>query len=110
MIRLRSVTLLVALLLLAGCSRGMSVGSPEPTRTYSISVTNQTNVALVVSYNDGRADAILGSVSAGATERFVIAGSTSPTVTVRGTAAGGRTSGPYTVTLTPGITQTVILR
>lgn len=109
--RLRTSIAVAALLVLTGCARGMTVGSPEPTETYSISVQNQTSVDLIVSYNDGRGSALLGTVRAGATERFVIAGSAASTVQVSGAAvSGSRTSGPYTVSLLPGRTQSVVLR
>jgi uncharacterized lipoprotein YajG len=108
--RLRFITLAAALLV-GGCARGINVGSTPPTATYSITVENQTGVAMVVTYNDGRSDAILGSVAAGASERFIIAGSTATSISVRGAAASGnRTSGPYDVTLAAGSPRTVILR
>ncbi|HEX6307311.1 MAG TPA: hypothetical protein VFZ69_03925 [Longimicrobiales bacterium] len=108
--RLRPLLLLLAVLSLSGC-RTMSVGSPAPSETYSISVHNETGVAMIVSYNDGRGDALLGNVRPGATERFVIAAPASHTITVQATAAsGGRTAGPYSVTLVAGSTQTVRLR
>ncbi|HEX6135295.1 MAG TPA: hypothetical protein VFZ24_15100 [Longimicrobiales bacterium] len=108
--RLRPFLLLLAVLSLFGC-RAMSVGSPAPSETYSISVLNETGIAMIVTYDDGRGDAILGNVRAGSTERFVIAAPASRTITVRGSAASGdRSSGPYTVTLVAGSTQTVRLR
>jgi hypothetical protein len=108
--RIRFLTL-AAVLLASGCARGINVGSPEPTTTYSITVQNQTGVAMVVSYNDGRGDAILGNVAAGASERFIIAGSASSTISVRGVATtGNRTSGPYSVTLLAGSPYALILR
>lgn len=108
---LRRLFLFLSIISLAGCARGMDVGSATPAETFSISVQNMTGVTMVVSYDDGRGDAILGTVAASATERFIIAAPATQTVTVRGEAAtGSRRSGPYTVTLAAGTPQTVRLR
>jgi hypothetical protein len=110
-LKLLRFLLLLVVITLTGCSRGMSVGSPAPAETFSISVQNQTGVTMVVSYNDGRGDAILGTVDAGGTERFIIAAPAVQTITVRGAAtSGSRSSGPHSVTLVAGTTQTVRLR
>lgn len=102
---------LFAVLLISGCARGMSVGSSTPAETFSINVQNTTGVTMVVTYDDGRGDAILGTVATGATERFIIAAPAAPTITVRGAAtSGSRRAGPYTVTLHAGSPQTVVLR
>ena len=105
------LTLTVALFGLAGCARGMSVGSSTPAETFSISVQNTTGVTMVVTYDDGRGDAMLGTVNAGATERFIIAAPATQTISVRGEAvSGSRRSGPHAVTLVSGTTQTIRLR
>jgi hypothetical protein len=105
----RRCLIFLALLAISGCARSMRVESPA--ETFSISVQNLTGIAMVVSYNDGRGDAILGTVSADATERFIIAAPAVQTVTVRGVAASGsRSAGPYSVTLVAGTPQTVRLR
>jgi len=106
----RAVPFLIALTT-AACARGIEVGSPAPSQTYAVSIINKTDVALIVSYNDGRGDAILGNVAAGATERFIIAAPASTTVTIRGASPSGtRTAGPVSVTLVAGTTQSVRLR
>lgn len=108
---LRRCTLLFLLLAISGCSRGIEVGSSSPTETYSISVRNLTGMTMVVSYDDGRGAAVLGTVASDATERFIIAAPAERSVAVSGTAArGSRTSGPYTVHLIAGSAQTVTLR
>ena len=108
---LRRSLLLLTLLALTGCARGMSVGSSTPADTFSINVQNMTGLTMVVTYDDGRGDAMLGTVNAGATERFIIAAPATQTVSVRGEAvSGSRRSGPYTVTLVAGTAQTVRLR
>jgi hypothetical protein len=109
--KLRRCLLLLPFLILSGCARGMTVGSSSPAETYSINVENMTGVTMVVSYDDGRGSAILGTVNAGTTERFIIAAPATQTVTVRAEAVGGgRSSGPHTVTLIAGQPQTVRLR
>ena len=109
--KLRSLLILLAVLTLSSCARGISVGSATPAETFSISVENLTGTTMVVSYDDGRGNATLGTVEAGSTERFIIAAPATQTVTVRGTPiTGSRTSGPYTVTLVAGTTQQVRLR
>ena len=106
-----TLTLTLILLVLSACSRGIDVGSSTPAETFSINVQNATGVTMVVTYDDGRGDAMLGTVDAGATERFIIAAPATRTVSVRGEAASGsRRSGPYTVTLVAGTPQTVQLR
>lgn len=106
----RSIPILLVLAL-SGCARGMSVDSATPAETFSINVENMTGVTMVVTYDDGRGAATLGTVSASATERFIIAAPATPTITVRGEAASGtRRAGPFTVTLIAGTPQLVRLR
>lgn len=101
--------LAVATLAVAGCARGMHVGS-EPTPVASITVENGLGEPMIVSYSDSRGEALLGTVPAGRSERFVIA-TREASVTVRArNAAGSRTAGPYTVQLTPGASTPVRLR
>jgi hypothetical protein len=100
---------LVAAALLAACRPVAVTSDPRP--TYSVDVHNDTNVAMIVSYNDGRGDAVLGTVPANRTERFIIASPGAPTVTIRATnEARTRTAGPYTVQLVAGTPQSVRLR
>jgi hypothetical protein len=107
--RLRRFLPLLAAAALFAC-RTVSVAS-DPRPTYSVDVHNETTVALIVSYNDGRGDAVLGTVPANRTERFIIASPQATTVTIRGTnEARSRTVGPYTVQLVAGTPQPVRLR
>lgn len=107
----RTLFLLSSLILLSGCTRGISVGSASPEETYSINVQNLTGVTMVVSYDDGRGDAVLGTVNSGATERFIIAAPATRTISVRGDAVtGARRSGPHSVSLIAGTPQVVRLR
>lgn len=86
----------------------MSVGT-APTPVYAISVTNQTVNDLIVSYDDGSGARSLGLVSAGSTDRFVIASPRQTSVSVSGRSAGGVISGPVTVQLVAGQTLSVVL-
>jgi hypothetical protein len=107
----RAALLLLLTSLVTGCARAVAVQSGDPTRSFSIEITNETGVSMVASYNDGRGDATLGTVAAGRTERYIIASPASTSVSIRGVAtSGGRTSGPYTVALTAGSTARVALR
>jgi hypothetical protein len=104
----RLVPLLAATALFA--CRPVAVTS-DPRPTYSIDVHNETSVAMIVSYNDGRGDAVLGTVPANRTERFIIASPRTTVVTVRATnEARTRTAGPYSVQLVAGTPQSVRLR
>jgi hypothetical protein len=101
--------LALAAITTAGCARGMHVGS-EPTPVASITVENGLGEPMIVSYSDSRGEALLGTVAAGGSERFVIA-SREPSITVRArNAAGNRTAGPYTVQLIAGASTPVRLR
>jgi hypothetical protein len=110
-VRRRAALLLLLSVLFTGCARAIAIDSGDPTRSFSIEITNETGTPMVVSYNDGRGDATLGTVAAGRTERYIIASPASTSVAIRGVAtSGGRTVGPYTVALTAGSTARVSLR
>lgn len=105
----RVVATALLALALAGCARGMAVGS-EPRPVHNITVQNDLTEAMIVSYTDARGDAILGTVPPGSSERFVIA-SPATTITVRArNTAGTRVIGPYTLDFTSGTSQLVHLR
>lgn len=83
-----------------GCARAVAVGSADPSLNYSIDVRNDAGVSMIVSYNDGRGDALLGTVQPGRQERFIIASPATNSITVTGTSqTGTRRSGPHAVTL-----------
>jgi hypothetical protein len=110
--RVRAAWLLPLLLLLflqAGCARAIEVGS-DPRPTYRLSVVNELPYPMIVSYSDPRGDALLGTVPAGRTEHFVIAGTTAAGIVVTARSADGTlTRGPYTIQLIAGQAQTVRL-
>ena len=89
--------------------RKVSVGE-ESSQTYSIDVTNQRNSTMTVSWSDGSDTRTLGTVAAGRTERFIIAGAKSTSISVTGRNSSGASSGPYSVTLVAGAAQKVTLR
>jgi hypothetical protein len=94
----------------SGCTRAIQVGS-EPAPVYRLVVANDLPEAMIVAYNDGRGDRTLGSVPAGRSDTFVVAGSASPAITVTArNAQGSRTAGPFSVQLVPGSQVTVRLR
>jgi len=104
----RFLLVLLAGLALGACSRSVSV-APQPGTTYAILVNNQAGRSLDVAWSDGDAWRSLGTVASGTEERFIIAAPRTTTISVRGT-SGATTSGPYSVTLTPGSAARVTLR
>lgn len=102
--------LLAALLLPAtACARAMAVGS-EPRPVYRIDVINETAEAMIVSYDEGRGSALLGTVPAGRTDSFVIAARTTAVVVSARNAAGTRVLDPIPVQLSATTAQQVRLR
>jgi hypothetical protein len=107
----RAVFVLLAFVLVsASCAsmRGVSVGSD--TASYAIDVTNSTARSADVYWSTGGDPKLLGSVGPGRKEHFIIAGATSTNVSVTARDASGRTLGPYSVVLAPGVTKAVTLR
>jgi hypothetical protein len=98
----------LALLFLA-CSRAVNVSTPSP--VFAVAVTNASGTELIVSYDDGSGAKALGSVRAGATERFVIAAPARVAITISGRSPSGmRTAGPVAIELAAGETRPVTLR
>jgi len=105
----KAMLLVLLAVLLPGCAslRKVNVGSDDAS-SYSVDVYNSHSSTLTVSYTDSRGTHELGTVGGSRTERFVIAGSSSASVTIRGTTSGGTT---YTrsVSLAPGSPTRVTL-
>lgn len=100
---------LFALLAAAAC-RAVAVESDPPGTTYGLEVENATAAALVVSWRDDAGTHRLGTVQAGQTQRFVVAGATGEAITVTASDVSGmRATRPRTVTLRPGVTTSVRL-
>lgn len=107
---LRLILATFILLAAPACTRAMHVGS-DPAPVYRLLVSNQLGEAMLVSYNDGSGDRLLGSVPAGRSDSFVVAGSASADISVSArNSAGTRSAGPWTVRLVAGEQVTVQLR
>ena len=89
--------------------RKVDVGSADNT-VYYVNVTNQRTASMTVSWTDGTNTRELGTVAGGRTERFIVAGPKTTSISVTGRTSAGVQSGPYAVTLVAGSPQTVILR
>lgn len=98
-------------LALPGCAsmRGANVGT-DNTATARIEVVNQLGRSMNISWSDGSGEKALGSVAAGRTEQFVIAGARTTSVTVMARDAAGSTSRSFPVDLAGGGTQRVTVR
>ncbi|HKJ93078.1 MAG TPA: hypothetical protein VJ957_07910 [Longimicrobiales bacterium] len=97
------------LVVLAACSQAMTVET-KPDRTYAIAVENPTAQAMVVSYDDGTGSRLLGTVAAGDTERFVLAGARSAQITVSAVSEDRSISIQKSVMLRQGSVVHVALR
>jgi hypothetical protein len=88
----------------------MQVGS-EPAPVYRLSVFNDFAEAMIVSYNDGRGDRLLGAIPAGSSETFVVAAPAAAAVTVSArSTSGSLTYGPTSIDLLLGSTVSLRLR
>jgi hypothetical protein len=104
------LALLALCTLIPACSRAVSVGT-DPAPVYAVQVRNSLGQDMIVSYDAGNGPAILGTVRANGTERFVITTRNVTNVTITATNQGRtRTSGPYPVQLQAGTTPEVTLR
>jgi hypothetical protein len=96
-------------MVLGACSHAVHVET-NPERTYAIAVENPMAEAMVVSYDDGTGSRLLGTVGAGQTERFVLAGARSSEITVTAVSEDRATTIRKSVTLRPGSVVHVTLR
>ncbi len=92
----------------SACTRGVTL-NPEPETTYAVNVTNDLGEAMIVSFDDGSGTRLLGTVAAGNTERFVVAGSANQTVSITARNESDSRTVRRTVTLVPGGTVDVRL-
>jgi hypothetical protein len=108
--RLRSILLFVALLVVAGaCARGVNLDS-DPGETYAVNVENRMPHSMIVYFDDGSGRRLLGTVGANRTERFVVAGSRTPSVTIIAHDEGETHTVQRTATLVPGGTTQVVIQ
>jgi hypothetical protein len=108
---LRSAALaLVVAAAASGCTRALSVGS-DAGPIYRLTVHNEATEAMIVSYNDGRGDALLGTVPARSTDHFSVGRPATTSVTVHArNVAGTRSAGPFSVLLSTAAAQVVTIR
>jgi hypothetical protein len=83
MARMRFIPLaaLVCVATLTACARSVALDT-DPGQTYAVTVVNTMPHPMIVSFDDGSGQRLLGTVPANGRERFVIAGSTSSTVSI----------------------------
>lgn len=107
--RLRLLALvLVTAATAAACARGVAL-NPDAGQSYAVNVVNEMPHAMIVSFDDGQATRLLGTVSGNRQERFVIAGAQRPTVTLIATDEADTHTVRRTVTLRLGETVDVRL-
>jgi len=106
----RVAGLFVLVALSQGCAstRSVSVGSDTP--TYSVDVTNQMSHTIWIHWSDGGSTKHLGSVGGGRTERLIVAGAKSASVTFTANDANNAHTRTYPVTLAAGSTQKITVR
>lgn len=72
---MRRTVMLAAIVLVAACARPVGVES-DPGRSYAVQLTNATGAPLRISFEAGESTRELGSVAAGASERFIVVAAT----------------------------------
>jgi hypothetical protein len=95
--------LLTAVLVLAvgtACARGVDFGPGA--QTQAINVINDMPHPMIVSFDDGTGERLLGTVAARSTDRFVIAGTAATTISVVAHDQARTHTVRRTVTLVPG--------
>ena len=110
MVRTRWIPLLALLVFTAaaGCARSVALDT-DPGETYAVSVVNPMPHPMIVSFDDGSGSRLLGTVGAGRTERFVVAGSANQTISIVAHDEGQTHTVRRTVVLQPGSTVEVRL-
>jgi hypothetical protein len=105
---------LLLLGLAAACQRPLSTGQgglgvgPE---TFAVRVTNETDRAMVVSYQDSHGIGVLGTVRAGSSTRFILDQVADREISISARSdVGDLTSGPYPVRLSGTVTPRVTLK
>lgn len=108
MARTRFVPLMALLfaVTLTACARSVALDT-DPGETYAVNVVNTMPHPMIVSFDDASGQRLLGTVSANGSERFVIAGSSTPTVSIVAHDEGETHTVRRTVTLRAGSTVEV---
>lgn len=107
-IRATALAALLCAIALTGCARSVALDT-DPGQTYAVSVVNPAPHAMIVSFDDGATVRLLGTVGANRTERFVIAGAASPTISIVAHDEAETHTVRKTVVLRPGSTVEVRL-
>lgn len=94
---------LVPLIVIAGlaCAPGMELDA-DPRQTQAINVTNAMPHPMIVWFDDGTGERLLGTVDSGSTDRFVLDGTGAATVSVIARDEAQTHTVRRTVTLAPG--------
>jgi hypothetical protein len=108
---MRKLILAVIAFALVGCAstRGVDVGTQTGGNFY-VDVTNSRSASVTVAYTAGADRIQLGTVAAGATQRFVVPGGAGTSVTVMAVNSSGTTVGSYPVSIEPGSTRKITVR
>jgi hypothetical protein len=93
---------------LSACARGVALNT-DPGQSYAVNVRNPMPHAMIVSFDDGSGERLLGTVAANRTERFIVAGTARPTITIVAKDEGDTHTVRRTVTLMAGETVEVSL-
>ena len=93
---------------LVGCARSVELNT-DPGESYAITVVNPRAEPMIVSFDDGSGTRLLGTVGANRSERFVVAGSGSETVSIIARDEGESFTVRRTVVLRAGDTVEVRL-
>lgn len=105
---LRLPILALGLLLASACARPLDL-DPDLHQTHAVNIVNSMAGPMVVWFDDGSGERLLGTVAAGSSDRFVIAGTDATTITVVARDEGRTQTVRRTVTLVPGETVRVQL-
>ncbi len=100
--------LAVVLATVAACAGAMEFET-DPRQTQAINVINQLGHPMVIWFDEGDGERLLGTVAAGSTERFVIAGADVSALSVVARDEGRTSTVRRTVTLVPGGTVDVVI-
>lgn len=91
----------LSLAVVTACARGVEF-DPDLQRTHAVNVINEMPHAMVVWFDDGTGERMLGTVAAQSRDRFVIAATTAGTISVVARDEGTTHTVRRTVTLVPG--------
>jgi hypothetical protein len=108
--RFSRVALIALVAILAAGCRTVALQS-DPRSVAAVEIVNDVGAPMLVYYDAGAGDALLGAVQVRGSERFIVTAPAGAVIRVTARSEDGtRTAGPYTVTLEAGATQRVTLR